>query len=271
MRPLFGPLMAAFNRRRLAHLGVDENAQQRVLSLISAELARHGPLTRTELSDRIQSAGIAMDTSRRVHVFPLAVATGVACIGPGEGGGARLVARSDWLRGNPEDLERDRALAELARRYFAAFAPATETDFAGWAGLPLRDVRAGIAAIASELREVEVRGLRAWQPRRRAPRAVPAELVRLLPAFDNHLMGHRDRDFITPPSRWAEIGPGGGILRPAITVGGAAAGTWRLARQRGALACELRPFGGLDRPIGEAIEAEIEDIGRFEGAAVKRT
>jgi uncharacterized protein YcaQ len=268
IRPLFAPLMAAFNRRRLAHFGVDSDAQDRLLSLISKELARHGPLTRKELSQRIERAGTPMDAQRHVHIFPLAVSTGLACMGPGDSGGT-LVAAGDWLVEDPPDLERDAALTELTRRYFAAFGPATEADYAGWAGLPLGDVRAGIAAVADGLREVSIRGATAWQPKGRA-RPVPTNLVRLLPAFDTYLMGHRDRDFIAPAEQWAEIGPGGGILRPAITVGGAAVGTWRLRRSGGKLASELLPFASLNRRVSEAIEAELRDVARFEGTAEVR-
>lgn len=265
VRPLFAPLMAAFNRRRLSHFGVDARDQERALALIAKALDRHGPLTRTELSDRLDSAGIGVDTERRVHLFPLAVSTGIACIGPGDQGGS-LVTKGDWLRDDPRDLPRDAALAELARRYFSAFAPATEADFAGWAGLPLRDVRAGIAAIGRDLRPAPQLGTKAWQPKGRAPRPVPADLVRLLPAFDTYLMGHRDRDFIAGPARWPEIGPGGGILRPTMTLAGSAIGTWRLRRRGGSLEPELLPFGRLDGPVRTAIELELSDVVRFEAS-----
>jgi hypothetical protein len=74
-----------------------------------------------------------------------------------------------WL-----ELDRDAALAELARRYLTGHAPATPTDLASWSGLPLRDVRAGLQAIASD-----------DAARDPAPDAIPA---RLLPAFDPYLL-----------------------------------------------------------------------------------
>ena len=268
-RSLFGPLMAAFNRRRLAHFGVDAAAQERALSLIAKELDRHGPLTRTELSDRLDSAGIGVNSERRVHLFPLAVSTGIACIGPGDSA-ATLVRAGDWLSDDPPDLERDAALAELARRYFAAFGPATEADFAGWAGLPLGDVRTAMASIGSELREVRLRGASGWQPRRRAPRPVAPGLLRLLPAFDTYLMGHRDRDFIATAELWPQLSPGGGILWPAITVGGGAVGSWRLRRKGRKLDPELLPFGRLDHAERTAIETELADVARFEDGEIAK-
>src|SRR5207237_1004861 len=58
----------------------------------------------------------------------------------------------DWF-GDPGAVDRDAALAELARRYLAGHGPAGDRDLAKWAGLPLRDVRRGLAAIASELEQ----------------------------------------------------------------------------------------------------------------------
>ena len=56
----------------------------------------------------------------------------------------------------------------LARRYLAGHAPAGERDLAKWAGLPLRDARAGLNAIATDLAE--------------ATRAAPVVPSNLLPS-----------------------------------------------------------------------------------------
>ena len=58
----------------------------------------------------------------------------------------------DWL-GPQKPVDREAGLAELARRYLVGHGPADDRDLARWAGLPLRDARAGLAAIASELDE----------------------------------------------------------------------------------------------------------------------
>ena len=59
--------------------------------------------------------------------------------------------------------------------------------------------------------------------------------------------------------------PGGGILRATIVVGGRGVGTWGMRRERGTLWIELKPFAALDPATTEAVEAEVADIGRFEG------
>jgi hypothetical protein len=260
--PLFDASLVTYSRRRLGQFGLDARAQARALAAIRKALESDGYLGRSELVDRLGRIGIQIDAARRVHLFRLATGTELAILGPDRGGQTLLALRTEWL-GEPPKHDRDAALRELARRYFRAFAPATEADFAGWSGLPLRDVRAAIGAVAGELDEVTIAGGRAWVPKREARRARRG-IVRLIPAWDNYLMGHRDRDFIAGPDRWPQLMPGGGLIRPTILVDGVAAGTWGVRRKGGVVEVEVSPFGDLDADVGEAIRGEVDDIRRFE-------
>lgn len=260
--PLFEPGLEAFARRRLPDLGLDARAQDRALAEIRAALASHGPLTRSALVERLAAKGIAVDDSIRVHLFRLATATGLACLGPDEGGQTALVLAEDWLGPRPRH-DRDAALRELARRYLAAFGPATETDFAGWSGLGLRDVRAGLRGIAGEIAEVGVGEESMWVPRRRARRAA-AGVVRLLGAWDTYLMGYRDRGFMASPPEWRRIMPGGGMLAATVIRDGLAIGTWRSRRTGPGRRIDTELFAGPDPAIRSALAAEAADVARFE-------
>ena len=88
--------------------------------------------------------------------------------------------------------------------------------------------------------------------------------MRLLGAYDNYNLGYQSRDFHLSPDRLKQVLPGGGIVRPTITVDGRVVGTWRSKRSGRRLSVGLEPFAPLDRAIEEAIAAEIDDIGRFE-------
>jgi hypothetical protein len=261
--PLFDAGLAADSRRRLGQLGLDAGAQDKALDTIRKALESDGFLGRSELVARLGRIGIEIDAPRRVHLFRLATGEGVAILGPDSGSETLLALARDWVGERPPH-DRDAAVAELTRRYFRAFSPATEADFAGWSGLPLRDVRNGLARIGSELAEVRIGKDRAWSLRAGARRP-RGRIVRLLPAWDNYLMGHRDRDFIAGPERWRTIMPGGGLIRPTIVVDGVAAGTWSMRRKGGTPQVELDPFEALDETITAAMKGEIEDIERFEG------
>jgi hypothetical protein len=263
--PLFEPAVADNSRRRLAELGVDAGARERGLDEIARALEAQGPLTRDQLTDRLAGRGVRLERSSRWHIFRIAVASGVACHGPDSGGSTCLVLARDWL-GERSPHDREAALGELARRYLRAFGPATEADFAGWSGLGLRDVRSGLSLIGAEIAEVRVDGETAWTlaASARRPRG---RIVRLLPAWDTYLMGHRDRSFLAKPADWRKVMPGGGILRPTSVRDGVAIGTWRVRRGKGALNVEVEPFADLDAGTLEAIEAEAADVRRFEAAS----
>jgi hypothetical protein len=92
-----------------------------------------------------------------VHLLFATVTRGIAVQGPMIGAEHAFVHTREWLGTAsvpPSSGERERALAELARRYLGGHGPATDADLARWAGLPLRDARAGLRTIGGELVEI---------------------------------------------------------------------------------------------------------------------
>jgi hypothetical protein len=265
MLPLFEPGIDSWSKRRLEQLGMPPRRQQKALRAIEQALEKDGPLTRPEAAERVEAAGIELNTQTRLHVTLRAVASGIAFLGPDRGRSTCLVLRGDWLA-EPPRFERRQALAELARRYLRAFGPATERDFAYWSGLGLGEVRSGLEAIASELTEArlgEETLLSLNSERSRIPRT---GVVRMLGAFDTYLLGWRDRGFAVPPEGVAAVKQGGGgWIRPVIVEDGRVIGGWRSKRRGGRIEIELNPFAPLRANVRDAVAAEIEDIARFEG------
>ena len=260
--PLYEPLMAADSRRRLGQLGMPARTVDRALGLVDEALRADGQLSRTELTERLRPKRVRLDASTRLHLFRLAVAERIACLGADIGGNSSLVPFEGWLAPRPRH-DRDAALRDLARRYLAAFGPATEGDFAKWAGLPMRDIRTGLEGIAGELSDVRIARERAFTLRG-ATRRSPGGIVRLLPPWDTYLMGYRDRTFLAGEN-WPRIMTGGGILLGTIVVDGVAAGTWGYRVRGPELSFELAPFAPLDDEVAAGVEAELKDVRRFEG------
>jgi uncharacterized protein YcaQ len=249
---LTAPRRFANSARRLGQEGVTPHDVERAVALVGRVLADEGPLARAALAERIAAGGIRTDRQAVPHLLVLAALRGVVVLGPVRHGGQEFVLAQDWL-GEQEEPDRDAALTELARRYLAAHGPATAADLAAWIGLPLRDARAGLTAIAGELIEVgdEMVDLAGHDP---APEPVPA---RLLPAFDPYLLGWKDRGFAVPEEHARRVHPGGGIIRATATADGVVVGTW--SRRDG-----LQPFGRIAAAQCRALEAEAADIARFE-------
>jgi hypothetical protein len=263
---LIAPTRAATSARRLAQERVTSEAADRAVALVEQALAVEGPLTRPELAERLAAAGIRTEGQATPHLLMLCVLRGVAVLGPvrSDGTPAFALAR-DWLGAEPptalEGEERDRALAELARRYLTAHGPATAADLAHWSGLPRRDARAGLEAIAGELAiEGDLVSLTA---RALADGDDGPVAPRLLGAFDPYLLGWRSRAFAVAPEHAERVHPGGGMVRAVAAVDGGAVGTWTRKRRSGAPLLEL--FAAVAPDDMAALRADGEDVLRFEG------
>lgn len=243
---LLAPRSLRSSHRRLAQLGVPEHDRPRAVAAIRAALAEHGPLTRAELMEHVARARVTTAGQAAAHLTYLAALEGIVCFGPPHGGKPTYVLRDDWLGADLPRLSRERALAELARRYVGAYGPAAPEDLAAWSGLPLRDARTGWATIAAD------RTNRVAEPPPDPP------VTRLLPAFDTYLLGYRTRDLAVPPEHARRVWPGGGIVRPTVVENGLAVGTWR----RTGADVSVEPFPGLDVDAAD----EVADVKRFLGA-----
>ncbi len=137
--------------------------------------------------------------------------------------------------------KRATALAELARRYLAGHGPATPLDLAGWAGLTLRDARAGLGTIVGELVELAGGLLDLAALDRRVEPVAP----RLLPAVDSFLLGWRDRSFAVPAEHAHEVHPGGGMIRATATVDGLAVVRWKAGVRGNRLAVDIDLFAAV--------------------------
>jgi DNA glycosylase AlkZ-like len=164
----------------------------------------------------------------------------------------------DWL--GPPDADEDAGLERLARRYLAAFGPATRNELADWAGVPVtvfKDVLARMplrrfaAEDGSELLDV---------PRAPLPDAETPAPIRFLPTWDAALLVHARRTGILPEA-----------YRPRIfntkapqsfgtfLIDGAVAGTWRFDGGR----VLTEPFQQLSREPRAELRDEAERLAAF--------
>jgi hypothetical protein len=222
--------------------------------VIERALADEGPLTRRQLRERIDGAGVRTEGQALVHLLIAATLDRVCVRGPMAGADHAYALVRDWL-GPPPPFARDAALAELARRFLAGHGPAGERDLAKWAGIRLRDARVGLNAIASSL--VEVQGDRGLVDL--VGRGEPPELPRprLLGSFDPLLHGWLSREELLGGHQG--IVTDNGLFRPFALARGKAVAIWSLAGGR----VELKPFGRLRREVRAALDADAADVTRF--------
>ncbi|HEY1855121.1 MAG TPA: winged helix DNA-binding domain-containing protein [Solirubrobacterales bacterium] len=236
-------------RTRLRQTGVGEAAAEKGVETIARALAEEGPRTRAQLRERLDAAGVPTAGQALVHVIFLAALRGICVRGPTAGNEQAFVLTADWLGPQPQ-VDREQALAELARRYLAGHGPAGERDLARWAGLPLRDARAGLEAIAPKL-EQRPDGLVDLAARQPAAELPPP---RLLGSFEPLLLGWVSREEVVGPQKL--LVTNNGIFRPFALVDGRAVATWRLSGSK----LEIEHLGRVTKKAAAALEAEAEAV-----------
>lgn len=252
LQALTTPPLLTSCRRRLGQEGVSENDAERAMKVVEKTLADVGPLSGKDLRERLAEAGVPTEGQVFIHLMFMAAVRGILVRGPMLGKQHAYVLVRDWL-GEPEPVDRERALAELARRYLVGHGPADDRDLARWAGLPLRDTRAGLAAIASELRQRED-GL---VELKKSPGAAPLPPPRLLGAFDPVLLGWTSRDDIVGPHK--ALVTINGIFHPFAMVDGRAVARWRFPGGK----VTIEPLGRVTRKAMKALEADAAEVERF--------
>jgi hypothetical protein len=241
-------------RRRLEQTGVGEKAERGV-EVIAKELA-DGPKTRAELRDALDTAGVPTAGQALVHTLFFATLHGVCVRGPMAEGGKEqaFVAVRDWLGPQPE-VDREAALAEVARRYLVGHGPATEADLARWAQLSLGDVRLGLKANARRIVDL---GDGVVDLRKREDRA-PLPPPRLLGAFDPLLLGWTSREEVIGDHKG--LITMNGVFKPFALVKGRAVSTWRMPKGE----VEIEHLEDLTKTAARALEQDARAVEAYFG------
>lgn len=165
---------------------------------------------------------------------------------------------ADEILGAP--LLDEEPVENLIRRYLAAFGPATAADVQRWSGLT------GLAAAVRTMDDL-VRLPTADGPELvdlpDAPRPDPdtPAPARLIPEYDNLILGHADRRRIIADADRPKVFVSGGRVLGTFLLDGFVAGTWRIDRARGkAVTLTITPFAALRPADRDALADEAEAL-----------
>jgi hypothetical protein len=258
--PLLAQPGIANARRRLAQEGVSPSQVDRAVPSIERMLADHGPLTRPEIAERLVRRRIPVQGQAIAHLVWMAAATGAIVYGPDRDGESCFASTPDWLGRPHTPRGRDDSLRELAIRYLRGHGPAAPQDLAAWSGMGVKDAKRAWSSIADRLVPFPDAPDAAWTLRG-ARIEEPGNVVRLLPAFDEYLLGWRDRSFALAAKRARSVNRGGGMIRPVLIVDGRVEATWRTVEQRP----QLDAFEPLTPSTRRQVAAESTGIERFLG------
>jgi hypothetical protein len=170
----------------------------------------------------------------------------------GRSGQPTLAAMEDRLAAPQPGL----ALADLVRRYLAAFGPASVADAQTWLGLSrlastFEALRPALAVFQGE-DGVELFDL----PDADRPSADAETPVRFLGEFDNMLLAHEDRTRIMSADHKRRLYTPNGVLRAAVLVDGFTAGRWRIEDGKTASILHVELF---DKPAKAVVRALADE------------
>lgn len=200
---------------------------------LAIELLAGNPLPRQDLYRTMAARGL--EVPRRLHYrfTKYLVRTNTVVFGPIVGRDHACALADEWIPA-PRALTLDEAWAELATRYVAGHGPVTDRDFARWTELGLGRARRGLADAGDRLLTIPGESGQTWwiTPALATLLDTPMDDgawrgLRLLPAYDEHILGYLDRTpQIDKKDEPLVIAGGYAVFRPTVVVNGRAVGTW---------------------------------------------
>lgn len=248
-RLLSAPAARAAARVR-ERVGLTPDVVTRARTLVEAALA-DGPLSRPALYERLEAGGFTTGSQRGYQLLVDLAQQGALVQAGMEGRQPTFALLEQWVP-RSRSVADDEGLATMVERYVRGHGPVGEKDVAGWYGGTLRAVRAALADLGDAV--VVEDGLLVH--RDAEPAADPGSVI-LLPAFDEYLLGHKDRSGVLPAEHAARIVPGAnGVFQGTVLVDGVVAATWRRSGEE----VEVSPFGDLP-DLGPALAAYAGFLG----------
>lgn len=238
--------------------------------VIERALSPDAHLTREELITELNKEGIRTDEYRSGHLLMRAELDGVICSGRKKGGKQTyaLLEKRVTRRKIPS---REESLKRLAQRYFSGHAPATVQDFSWWSGLSLTDSRNALEMVQSKLTAEMINGKTVWFPASRGhgrsfSRTKNKSFVVLLPAYDEFLIGYRDRSATLEFAFEKKSISNNGIFRPTILINGQVTGLWTRTMKKDSLEVRTKLFRIHTKKEKSQIRQAVENLGSFMGA-----
>ncbi len=264
---LFGPRLLSTAKLRDSHLGLTDKTVEKTMLLFENALKGNKQLQRKEMYEILSKGGVPSKNNLGYHMLYRAAWNGLICFGAHDGKQPTFALLDEWVRGGSV-FSGDDALRELAIRYFTSHGPAMLEDYVWWSGLKVSDARKGIESAKQKLKKEEIDG-RTYYMQKSIAKSKRDASLHLLPAFDEYLIGYRDRSaalderYVKNAFDKGKIIYSNGIFLPIIVYEGKVIGTWKKQRMKDKIRIATTSFSKLTRDQEKGILEEAERYGRF--------
>lgn len=269
MVALTGPavqrVMGTYHRK----WGVTDALKRQSREIIARELQGGKALTRNDLKDAFQKAGMDIDGERPLHLMMDAELEGLICSGPRRGKQFTYMLMDDRAPAANSLPSREEMRANLARRYLRGHGPAQTQDFAWWAGMTKKEAALAFESIRTEL-ITETRGDKTYWFTPLDKQAQPdiSMTAFFLSIYDEYTIGFSDRsDLGDERERELLIKMGNG-LTAVLALGGRVIGTWKRRQSAKGMTVSTTLFRELTVEEQRAVQAAAERYAAFFGLPV---
>jgi hypothetical protein len=262
---LLAPRVCAGAKGRHRQLELDDKVLATTRRILETHLDKNGPQTRKSLLETLEKKRISTAGQRGAHILQYHALEGLICFATHQGKQPAFALSEEWI-GKERRLGPQESLAELTLRYFRSHGPATAEDFAWWSGLRITQVREALSLCEGQLERVRAGKTEYWMAPFPAASPVRVPPLRLLPGFDEYLLGYRDRSLVLEPRLAPRVVPGNnGMFLPTIVKNGRIRGTWKRQIRAGSVNIEVHPFRPEDAPGARPLAAEVKKYKAFWG------
>ena len=260
---LLAPRLIAANATRYRQLELDARTLHNSQHVLARVLAGGNQLTRQQLTQAFNQAGINVAGQRLYHILQRAGLDQLICFGTRQDKEFTYTLLDEWAPAG-KTLAREEALAELARRYFHSRGPATLADFGWWSGLAAAEARAALEMVKPGLQATTGTGQEYWWPAAQPePTAATSPGAYLLAGFEEYILGYKNRSTCLDNKLSQQVVLRTGIIHPLMVLDGQVVGTWKRRLKKDVLVVETTPLQSLNEADRQAFAAEAGRYARF--------
>jgi hypothetical protein len=244
--------------KRREFFGVTDAMLEKAAELAVDAIRERGPLTREELLDTFAPLGAGDEYGHARYLITSLCLQNLIVQAPMIDGkdDMKYVVTADWVP-KPIELDAEAALHDWMRRFVLSHGPVTIDDATRWTALPKTAVKKAINACVDAGEIVSTRigendyvqapdledRLAKWES--------DAQVLMLLPGFDEIILGYKDRSATLDPENEKLVVPGGnGMFKNTVVSGTRVRGTWRRSPRK------TGPSVNVDAFPGESVDTE---------------
>ncbi|HZB78376.1 MAG TPA: winged helix DNA-binding domain-containing protein [Actinomycetota bacterium] len=262
------------------YFGVTQPQLEKLIGAV-AHVLEDRELTREELADEVgrrtrsSKLGETLRESWGAVLKPCSF-QGVLCFAPGEGQRVRFTNPGSWLDLDDRRPDPAHAVSEVFRRFIKSYGPVSREELARWwTGVSPAGAEKSIRAMGDEVAPVDIEGTRTWMLADHLDglrSAAPTKAVRLLPAFDQYVIGSTKHAVDLMPGNFRDrVHRTAGWVSPVLAVDGKLEGVWSHERTGTRLSVTIEPFAKQPPWVRRGAEAEAERLAAHLGGSLELT